>query len=120
MFDQQLLPGVVNVLIEYVMRTNDMKLPRAYVIKIAAHWARKNIKTVKEAMTLAQTEHQKYQEWSNQNKRKRTSPARRNERKDTLPKWMKDKHETPKQQPADFEQKKKQLEARLKKYNQKQ
>lgn len=115
MFDQKLLPGVVNVLIEYVMRTNDMKLPRAYVVKIGAHWARKNIKTVKEAMALARAEHQKYQEWSSQNKQRKTSTSKRNERKDTLPKWMTDEYKTQKQQPANFEQKKKQLEARLKK-----
>lgn len=120
MFDQKLLPGVVNVLIEYVMRTNDMKLTRAYVVKIAAHWARKKIKTVKEAMALAQAEHQKYQEWSSKNKRRKTSSPKKNERKDTLPKWMTDERKLPKQQPADFEQKKKQLEARLKKYNEKQ
>lgn len=120
MFEQKLLPGVVNVLIEYVMRTNDMKLTRAYVEKIAAHWARKNIKTVKEAMALAQSEHQKYQEWSSQNKRKKPTASKRNDRKDTLPKWMTEESKKPKVQLQDFEQKKKQLEARLKKYNDKQ
>lgn len=116
MFDQKLLPGVVNVLIEYVMRTNDMKLPKAYVEKIAAHWARKNVKTVKEAMALARAEHQKYQDWSNEKKRQKTTAYKRNERKDTLPKWMADEPEKPKLQPEDAEEKKKQLEALLRKY----
>lgn len=116
MFEQNLLPGVVNVLIEYVMRTSDMKLVRAYVEKIAAHWARKNVKTVKEAMALAKSEHQKYQEWSNQSKRRRKSAPQKNTRKDTLPKWMTEEDLTREQHPDDVEQKKKQLEALLKKY----
>lgn len=41
MFQQKLLPGVVNVLIYYVMLRTDMKLSKAYVEKIASHWARK-------------------------------------------------------------------------------
>lgn len=41
MFNQKLLPGVVNVLIQYVMLKTDMKLTKGYVEKIASHWARK-------------------------------------------------------------------------------
>ena len=60
MFRQKLNPGVVNVLIDNVMRKTDMKLTKNYVEKIASHWARKNIKTVKDAMDLAKTEHRQY------------------------------------------------------------
>lgn len=63
MFQQKLLPGVVNVLIYYVMLRTDMKLSKAYVEKIASHWARKKIRTVKEAMELAKKEVKKYQSW---------------------------------------------------------
>ncbi|NLY79192.1 MAG: helicase DnaB, partial [Lysinibacillus sp.] len=52
--------GVVNVLLEYVMLTTDMKLPRKYVERIADHWIRKNIQTAKEAMELARTERDQY------------------------------------------------------------
>ncbi|GGE51916.1 replication initiation and membrane attachment protein [Pullulanibacillus camelliae] len=85
LFDQKLTPGVVNVLLDYVMRTNDYKLVRGYVIKIAAHWARKKVKTVREAMSLAKSEHKQYQNWS-ENK---TQPkSRKNTRRAKLPKWM--------------------------------
>lgn len=117
MFEQKLLPGVVNVLIDYVMRTNDMKLSRAYVEKIAAHWSRKKIKTVKEAMDLARSEHQKYQQWSPESKRTKTV-QKKNERKAALPTWMSDKKETKPLDEKEFERKKKELEARLKRYNQ--
>ncbi len=53
MFQQKLLPGVINVLIQYVMLKTDMKLTKGYVEKIAGHWARKKIKTPQEAIELA-------------------------------------------------------------------
>ena len=46
------------------MRKTDMKLTKNYVEKIASHWARKNIKTVKDAMDLAKMEHRQYAEWA--------------------------------------------------------
>ncbi len=55
--------GVVNVLLEYVMLTTDMRLPTKYVEKIADHWIRKNLKTAKEAMDLARQERDKYAKW---------------------------------------------------------
>jgi len=85
LFDQKLMPGVVNVLLDYVMRTNDYKLTRGYVIKIAAHWARKQIQTVREAMMLAKSEHKQYQDWT---ENKTPSKSRKNTRRAKLPKWM--------------------------------
>ncbi|EKN67465.1 DnaD domain protein [Schinkia azotoformans] len=72
MFNQKLNPGVVNVLIYFVMLRSDMKLTKNYVDKVASHWARKKVKTVKEAMDLAKEEHRNYQEWA-QLKRKNNS-----------------------------------------------
>ncbi|PWA12322.1 Replication initiation and membrane attachment protein [Pueribacillus theae] len=117
MFEQNLNPGVVNVLIDYVMRTNDMKMVKAYIEKIAAHWARKNIKTVSEAMALAKSEHRKYQEWSKPATARKKAYSAKNERKDKLPKWMTENKQEPVQDLSDFEQQKRQLEARLKKYS---
>jgi len=45
----RLNPEVVNVLIENVLLTNDQRLSKAYVEKVAATWARLGIKTVEEA-----------------------------------------------------------------------
>lgn len=53
MIDHGLKAGVVNVLIDYVLRTHDNKLNSAYVLKIAGEWARKNVETVEEAMDVA-------------------------------------------------------------------
>ena len=61
MINQKLNPGVVNVLIEYVMLKTDMKFTKGYVEKLAGHWARLKVSTVIEAMELAKNEHRKYQ-----------------------------------------------------------
>ena len=53
LIDYKLQPGVVNVLIDYVLKTNDNKLNRNLVETIAGQWKRKKIETVEEAMELA-------------------------------------------------------------------
>ena len=56
MIDYELTPGVVNVLIDYVLRINDNKLTKNFVLKIASQWKRSNIKTVEEAMNICKKE----------------------------------------------------------------
>lgn len=103
MFEQKLEPGVTNVLIYYVMLKTDMKLSKNYIQKIASHWARKKVKTVREAMKLAIEEHRQYLEWADG---KANQPSNRNKkviREEKLPDWLKDKTEKPKS--ADGQQK---------------
>ena len=57
--DYKLKPGVVNVLIDYVLKTNDNKLTKSLVETIAGQWSRKNIETVEDAMEIARKNHQK-------------------------------------------------------------
>ena len=57
--DYKLKPGVVNVLIDYVLKTNDNKLNRSLVETIAGQWSRKNIETVEDAMEIARKNHNK-------------------------------------------------------------
>lgn len=51
--DYKLKPGVVNVLVDYVLKTNDNKLTSSLVETIAGQWSRKQIETVEEAMDIA-------------------------------------------------------------------
>lgn len=51
--DYKLKPGVVNVLIDYVLKTQDNKLNRSYVETLAGQWSRKKIETVEDAMEFA-------------------------------------------------------------------
>lgn len=116
MFQQKLLPGVTNVLIHYVMLRTDMKLSKSYIAKIASHWSRKKIKTVREAMDLAKSEHRQYQEWASD---KKTSTTKRNRpiRTEKLPDWFTEPEE---QQEIVFneeqEEKRRRLEAIQQKY----
>lgn len=127
MFEQKLEPGVTNVLIYYVMLKTDMKLSKNYIQKIASHWARKKVKTVREAMKLAIEENRQYLEWA---EGKANQPSKRNSkviREEKLPDWMKEKETASdsesgqqKLQPQDLEeQKKKMMEEmqKLKKYS---
>lgn len=55
--DLGLREEVVNVLIDYVLLTNDNKLPRAITEKIASSWKRKGFTTAEEAFRYAQEEY---------------------------------------------------------------
>lgn len=83
--------GVVNVLLEYVLYSQDFKLPRPLVEKIAGHWARKNIRTVEEAREMARKElnwewkKQKNQGGKSQRNRSVRQSQRRREGEDRLP-----------------------------------
>ncbi|UOQ46183.1 DnaD domain protein [Halobacillus salinarum] len=85
MTEQGLAPGVMNVLVHYVMLKTDMKLSKPYLEKIASHWARKNVSTVRQAMNMAKAEHQQYQQWGKQKK-----TYRQNGKKEVLPSWFKE------------------------------
>ena len=59
LIDQKLNPGVVNVLISYVLKINNEQLKKSYVETIAGQWKRLNIQTVEEAMQITEKEHKK-------------------------------------------------------------
>lgn len=54
--DYDLTPGVVNVLIDYVLKINNNKLVKSFVENIAVQWKRSNITTVEQAMDIATKE----------------------------------------------------------------
>ena len=95
LYVQKLPVGVANVLLQFVLIRTDMKLTKGYVEKIATHWARKNITTVKAAMELAKMEHKQYMEWkkeTNNGTKKRKS--NKTIRKEKLPDWFKDRQDS--------------------------
>ncbi|RHW33461.1 helicase DnaB [Lysinibacillus yapensis] len=111
--------GVVNVLLEYVMLTTDMKLPRKYVERIADHWMRKNLKSAKEAMELARTERDQYTKWKQENDSKQ-QPAKSNNykqprgSKEIIPEWFYKRNEKEETEKPDAN-KQKEFEERRKK-----
>jgi replication initiation and membrane attachment protein len=57
--DLDLKPGVINVLIDYVLKINNNKLIKNFIFAIAEQWSRSNIKTVEQAMDFAKQEYTK-------------------------------------------------------------
>lgn len=57
MVDFNMNPGVVNVLIDYVLRINNNKLVKSFVDSVASQWVRSKIETVEQAMNLAEKEY---------------------------------------------------------------
>lgn len=80
--DFKLNPGVVNVLVDYVLKINNKKLTRSFLETIASQWKRLNIETVEEAMKAAEKEHKKM------NKENNITFSKTNITKETLPDWF--------------------------------
>lgn len=59
LLDMNLNAGVVNVLIDYVLKINNNKLIKNFVDAIASQWAKSKIETVEEAMNIAEKEYKK-------------------------------------------------------------
>ena len=76
--DLKLKPGVINVLVDYILRVNDNKLNRNFVETIAGQWARLGLETVENAMKYAEKEHKKM-------KKKVATQTKKNE---TVPVWF--------------------------------
>lgn len=63
--DLQLKPAVINVLVDYALKSNNNKLSQAYIETIAGQWKRLGIETANEAMLIAEKHHQKNSKNSN-------------------------------------------------------
>lgn len=84
LIDMKLNPGVVNVLISYVLKINDQKLNKAYLETIAAQWKRVGIETVEEAMIYSEKEHKKI----SKNIDKKVNYQKNKEDDTKLPDWF--------------------------------
>ena len=85
--DQKLNYGVVNVLISYVLKTNNQQLKKSNVETIAAQWKRLNIETVEEAMDISEKEHKKIKRLLEKEKPKEQVKKEHKE-KPNLPVWF--------------------------------
>ncbi len=73
LLDYELSPGVVNVLIDYVLRINDNKLTKNFCLTIASQWKRSNINSVEEAIDICKKEN-KTKKTSNKIVKKEVKP----------------------------------------------
>lgn len=80
--DFKLNPGVVNVLIDYVLKINNKKLTRGFLEAIASQWKRLNVETVEEAMKEAEKEYKKSKKVIDVNNISKVP------KKEVLPEWF--------------------------------
>ena len=80
--DQKLKPGVVNVLLSYVLKVNKGRLNKSYIEAIASSWKRLNVETVEDAMKRCEKEYKK--------RKKNTSAVSNKTRKadSSIPIWL--------------------------------
>ena len=83
--DQKMNPGVVNVLIAYVLKINNEQLKKSYVETIAGQWKRLNIETVEEAMRNTEKEHKKIKKKLSEIK---TNQVRKPKLDNSVPAWF--------------------------------
>ena len=98
LIDQKLAPGVVNVLLAYVLKINNQKLNKSYIETIVGQWKRLNIETVEDAMKITEKEHKKMKKIIGKETPKRAG----NKKVEQLPAWF-DK-DLDKTTPSDEEQ----------------
>lgn len=84
--DLELKPSVINVLIDYVLKSNDNKLTQNYVETIAGQWKRLKIETADQAMRTAEKEHKK-------NKTKVFTSSKASKIEAATPIWFNEKQE---------------------------
>ena len=81
--DQKLAPGVVNVLISYILKINNEQLNKSYVETLAGQWKRLNIETVEEAMKLTLKKHKEFNKSIHKEK-----PVTKKVKEEKLPAWF--------------------------------
>ena len=88
--DQKMTPGVVNVLIAYVLKINNQKLSKNYIDTIAGQWKRLNIETVEEAMRISEKEHKKLKKQfeTKTTKQTQTTYQSKTKKQEELPDWF--------------------------------
>jgi replication initiation and membrane attachment protein len=78
LLDLDLRPGVVNVLLDYVLKINNNKLTKSFIETIAAQWKKSNIETVEDAMNIAEEEY----------KKRNQIVTKKNVKEDKKPNWF--------------------------------
>jgi replication initiation and membrane attachment protein len=124
MVNQHVQPGVVNVLIDYVVNKKKMNLNKKYMENTASNWARQKIKTVKEALDQIvdfEKDVAQYKEKEEKAKQNPSTGLRKPIRKEILPDWMTDPNYVEKKKKeasnqTDFELERQKLNDRIQKY----
>lgn len=85
MINFKMKPGVINVLIAYVLKVNNQKFTKSYIETVASQWSRLNIETVEDAMRAAEKEHKKIKKLT---EKKNVTKDVKKVKEETLPSWF--------------------------------
>ncbi len=114
--------GVINILLQFVMLKEDMKLPKSYIFEIASNWKKKGIENAKQAYDYA-LKVNKPKSYDVQNKKDRKYHSREKQliSKEKTPKWLEERNAQSKQQDSGNKDEKleKDRQAFIEKLNQK-
>ena len=88
--EQKLNPGVVNVLISYVLKINNQKLSKNYIETIVGQWKRLKVETVEDAMRVTEKEHKRIKKLIDKEKTPAVSTSKKYipKKEEVLPAWF--------------------------------
>ena len=81
LIDLEFTPSVCNVLIDFVLKTQNNRLVKSYVEVIAGEWKRENLTTAREAMNYAENTYKKIKQSKVKNKQTKV-------REENIPEWF--------------------------------
>ena len=93
MLEQKLSPGVINVLIDYVLKINNKKLNKDYIETIVGQWKRLKVETVTDAMDVCKKEHKKFKKSVFKKETKTVNISNNRQDLENLPLWFDQKIE---------------------------
>ncbi|MCJ1656160.1 DnaD domain protein [Staphylococcus sp. NRL 16/872] len=86
--------GVINILLQFVMLKNDMKLPKTYIFEIASNWKKLGIKTAQQAYNYAlktKEDSSSSKSYNSNQSRRRYSKNKEIVSREKTPKWLKNR-----------------------------
>ena len=89
MTKMKMKPGVVNVLISYVLEINNKKFTKNYVEAVASQWCKMNIETVEDAMKIAKKEYKKIKK--SQDEKPGKTYSNNSKATESTPEWFNEK-----------------------------
>ena len=84
--------GVINILLQYVMLKEDMKLPKNYIMEIASNWKKKGYTTAKQAYQQTMQQESKKKEKKAQPQRN-YRPQYQPYSRELTPEWLKNREQ---------------------------
>ena len=81
LIDLEFTPSVCNVLIDFVLKTQNNRLVKSYVEVIAGEWKRENLTTAREAMNYAENTYKKI-------KQSKVKTKQTKVKEENIPEWF--------------------------------